>query len=453
MDHNSKAQNDHNVYILGAGFSREAGYPLIKDFMNRMRDAAAWLQDQVGRTEELAAIEKVLDFRLKAASASYRVPLNVENVEELFSLASASGDKSLSQAMRLAIAATLDYASSTANLGSDLHFSVGALESLRLGTPQSWGPISGTLGSALQNEQPKRDWRECSPYDFYLGLMCGYFHKRGPDCQNTIITLNYDLVIEESLRHLGIDFHYGIKGRRIVRIDENKYEQIPISEASLKLLKLHGSINWCSPAAVSDEISETSELSNRDFQRIVARLVELSEQIAVFDSYRELSSHPSRPTPHLVPPTWSKSLEAPLTSVLNAAVSALRTATRIVILGYSLPPTDQHFRYLLAAGLQDNISLRNIFFVNPSLEKPEIRRSFEERLFGPMGLFRKEHEDQGVVELVPHSLRTFLSGETGSDTAHYRVDIGRTLNPPALQYSNNAPWRVLPNFGGGVLLV
>lgn len=46
-----KVHNDHNVYILGAGFSVEAGYPVIKDFMNQMRDAAAWLQVEDGRAE------------------------------------------------------------------------------------------------------------------------------------------------------------------------------------------------------------------------------------------------------------------------------------------------------------------------------------------------------------------------------------------------------------------
>ena len=41
--------------------------------------------------------------------------LNVENVEELFSVASASGDEELANAIPLAIAATLDYARETAN--------------------------------------------------------------------------------------------------------------------------------------------------------------------------------------------------------------------------------------------------------------------------------------------------------------------------------------------------
>ncbi len=70
------AYNDHNVYILGAGFANEAGLPLIKDFMNRMRDAAAWLEAQGGREREQEAIGRVLEFRLRAgrcgASCSFK---------------------------------------------------------------------------------------------------------------------------------------------------------------------------------------------------------------------------------------------------------------------------------------------------------------------------------------------------------------------------------------------
>ena len=35
--------NDNNVYILGAGFSAEAGLPVISSFLARMRDAVDWL--------------------------------------------------------------------------------------------------------------------------------------------------------------------------------------------------------------------------------------------------------------------------------------------------------------------------------------------------------------------------------------------------------------------------
>jgi hypothetical protein len=32
-----------NVYLLGAGFSADAGLPTIADFLNQMRDSTDWL--------------------------------------------------------------------------------------------------------------------------------------------------------------------------------------------------------------------------------------------------------------------------------------------------------------------------------------------------------------------------------------------------------------------------
>jgi hypothetical protein len=101
-------RNDHNVYILGAGFSREAGLPLIPDFLSQMRDSYDWLMQQ-GRETEAKAVDAVLKFRLSAASAAYWVNLDLENIEELFSLAFTNTD-GITNSMRLAIAATLDYA-------------------------------------------------------------------------------------------------------------------------------------------------------------------------------------------------------------------------------------------------------------------------------------------------------------------------------------------------------
>src|SRR4051794_3204594 len=98
-------QNDHNVYVLGAGFSFDAGLPLICDFLHRMRDSIDWLH-AAGRTEEIKAIERVLTVRLEAAGAAYRAVLDVENVEELFSLVSAEDATGRLRDMKLAISAT-----------------------------------------------------------------------------------------------------------------------------------------------------------------------------------------------------------------------------------------------------------------------------------------------------------------------------------------------------------
>ena len=62
-----KLSVDHNVYVLGAGFSKDANMPLVAEFLNRMRDSQQWLVNQ-GRGRKQKSVEEVLKFRLEAAS-------------------------------------------------------------------------------------------------------------------------------------------------------------------------------------------------------------------------------------------------------------------------------------------------------------------------------------------------------------------------------------------------
>jgi len=78
------------------------------------------------------------------------------------------------------------------------------------------------------------------------------------------------------------------------------------------------------------------------------------------------------------------------------------------VLGFSMPPTDTHFRYLLTAGLQENISLRKFFFVNPGLDEkahPNESTRLRENLFG---ILRPELEDRNVIELLPQKTMELL---------------------------------------------
>jgi hypothetical protein len=413
----SKAHNDHNVYVLGAGFAAEAGLPLIKDFMNRMRDAAAWLEQEGGRERELRAIDRVLEFRLKAAAAAHRVPLNVENVEELFSLASASAGDELSKDMALAIAATLDYARSKAPpLTEQQYFSIGMLDVPGWSKPASWRPPLANVQQAAQGGQLKGEWYSCPPYEFYLGVMCSYFNRGGPDRRDTIITLNYDLLIETALRGLNLNpFSYGLAGRRVAFQAENSniLSETLAKERTLRILKLHGSLNW--------EISS-------------------DQQLTVYSDHEDILKRGL--TPALAPPTWRKDFLGQLPYVWDKAVDALRTATRIIVLGYSIPATDQHFRFLLAAGLQDNISLRKVFFVNTGLAEQKMREQLEQRLFG---LFRRELFDQDIITFVPTDIREFLAGPRDIGEESYRVRIGRPLNPAGYNWGT-APWTFFPPY-------
>ena len=66
-----------------------------------------------------------------------------------------------------------------------------------------------------------------------------------------------------------------------------------------------------------------------------------------------------------------------------------------------MPPTDTHFKYLLIAGLQNNISLRKLLFVNPGLDVkkyPDESKRLRENLFS---ILRPELEERNLIELLP----------------------------------------------------
>ena len=350
--------NNHNVYILGAGFSADRGLPMIKDFMVVMRDAHQWLESN-GRNREAEAIKAVLDFRLDAASAAYRVKLDLENIEELFSLASASS-RVLTKKIQLAIAATLDYKIQTVP-APKIGFNTG---SSKLTTfPTSWKTTSNTDIFPLAPYEV-----ECPAYEFYLKTLIGNWNNQNNFSTNSIITFNYDLIVEEALTSLSIPYNYAVGQKK------------SSSESHVELLKLHGSINW------GEKVGSTTsyETDNK--------------------SYEELLNKGQ--TPQLVPPTWRKIFTGPLRNIWDNSIQSLEKATRIIVIGFSMPATDSHFKYLMAAGLQKNISLREIVFVNPDGANLEQKAK---ALFGDATIVGNISATSPIVKIIPCGLSSFLS--------------------------------------------
>ena len=318
--------NDHNVYILGAGFSADRGLPLIPDFMLAVRDAHEWLVSN-GRADEARSIEKVLDYRLRAASAAYRVPLDLENIEELFSLAAASTEK-LTDDICTAIAATLDFRLSV-RANPRMCFRAATT----LPRPSHWTP-EVPAGVAIPGADPEF---KVPAYEYYLQALIGRLRDGSTVGENTFISFNYDTLVEEALSNLDLTFSYGFGTKSInyapsfagFRHDPN---------AALKVYKLHGSVNWARPGSQG-------------------------RKLTVYRSYADF--YRAKIPPIIVPPTWRKQFIGQLGDIWNGALKAIETATRLIVIGFSIPETDVHFKYLMAAGLQNNISLREILFVNP----------------------------------------------------------------------------------------
>jgi hypothetical protein len=372
----SGIHTNHNVYILGAGFSVPGGLPTIANFIDVMRDSIGWLERN-GRSDEATAVKEVMDFRLRIARAGARVPLDLDNIEEVFSLASATGDVSLSRSAALAIAATLDFAGAT-NARDDVQ---SILVAKGFEQPTCWSS-EGSADFGMTNGRVGHRYR-CPIYDYFLLSITDHPSERREDRRDTIITFNYDLLIEQALRNLRIPFEYGFRSE-LPEYDSSSFCSRDSNSREIGLLKLHGSLNWAVREHAGDKMTV----------------------FGTYDAIRKQNLNPM-----LLPPTWQKVFRPQLSEVWDMAVQELRDATRITILGYSMPATDLHFKYLLAAGLEANNSIRQIWTVNVDRDLPT-RFS---------NVFRPEIQSR-LVRYVQMDARSFLTTAC--------QEIGRGLSGP-----------------------
>ncbi len=360
-------ETDHNVYILGAGFSMEAGIPGITGFLDALRDSLAWLE-KANRKAEADAVREVLLFRKEAAAASDRVRLNVEDIEELFSLASATPGGRTAEYVTTAIAATIDYCRTQPPSPESV-----IITQMVEGTTMFANRRSGTEPTRVQ-------W---APYEFYAAMMSGLLTEPSANARNTVITFNYDTILEDALKTIGVTCDYRLSGHM------EPVTQEPI----LPVLKMHGSVNW--GVQTSENAFHASPFSARESYAAVR---DNSERVA------------------LIPPTWHKKFDGGLDGVWDAAVAAIEQATRVIIVGFSIPATDTHFKYLLAAGLRNNISLRCVLFVNPEADRlrPRVESVLRPDLF-----------ERGVVKMVGHRASAFFRDRADSvGRAHMAVIKG-----------------------------
>ena len=231
MDDHYQVFRSHNVYILGAGFSCDAGLPLICNFLDQMRDGVDWIADN-GTAAEREAVNEVFKFRHWAAGAAQRVQIDLDNIEELFSLASASERDSGNDYVPRAIAATLRYAASQHKPRT---FRV-AVDKDKFPPPSTWRSEGG---GAPPNAY------HASVYDVYAGLISGMFCTDVPGMRNTVISFNYDTLLEDSLTNLQIPFSYELPLNgadyhpSVARIGAALLDR-----SAMRVLKLHGSVNW-----------------------------------------------------------------------------------------------------------------------------------------------------------------------------------------------------------------
>lgn len=165
-----------------------------------------------------------------------------------------------------------------------------------------------------------------------------------------ILTFNYDVGLDFALSFMGAPFNYCLDPET--------------GHAGIRLLKLHGSLNWsvcseCGSLLVYhlDEFVKSHPLKE---ERVTSLMI--SKHLGDLQHGDEGTGD----EPFIVPPTWNKTEYQNLISqVWSVAAEELAEATKIIVCGYSFPPTDEFFRHLLALGLSGGEIIDLFYVIDP----------------------------------------------------------------------------------------
>lgn len=351
-----------NVLLIGAGFSKDAGVPTIRSFVDRMWEYAKRRSANGAElnADDVQVFENAIAVRNELDRYHGRAEFDDRNLEDILSilwfnaLAGGKGSQAQLHHMNRAIARTIELACEVTHPGVK---AAGGYEKTETG---KW--IYRAFWQHLLN------W------------------AKDASQMPALITLNYDLVLERALlqvlvnttygshehpapfKRLRISYHskaiedpvldvqgvrWGLEHPKIGTQVRPANPKASIEEFNIELLKLHGSVNFPRPVRgrKSEEGNGACTFSN-----------------AVED-------------PHIVPPISNKLLSGPIREIWKSALNHLRSAKRLVIIGYSLPQTDTYMQYFLKAGLGPNNSLERVLVFDPVLHRDDQEAALMENRF------------------------------------------------------------------------
>ena len=335
-----------NVIILGAGFSYDAGIPMLNNFIERMWEYS--IRGVAGgfklTSEDKIILSEALEIRSEMDGYHGRVAFDDRNIEDILSmlafnlLGGGASDRNKLKAFTNAISKTIELACNVKHPG------------IPTGPRPQYTAISD--GSEIY----RRFWKAMFEW-----------HKCGQPLP-TIITFNYDLVLERALlqvltnkyynhhdnpvpfRNISLDYQYKQFPQQNYDVNYIRYGDFDSKEgtclnhsntedhhnsAHIELLKLHGSLNFPNAKPKSDD--ELPSITN---------VIE---------------------NPYILPPVSNKQSNGSGNQSWKTALQRLREAKNVVFVGYSLPKTDMYMQFFLKAALGPNQELNKLFVFDPTL--------------------------------------------------------------------------------------
>lgn len=266
------------VYILGAGFSAPMGLPVMSNFIFKAKDMF------FANPKKYSYFEQVFAEIDRASKIKNYFKANMFNIEEVLSILEMNdyiNESKTSTKFKKFIADVIEYYTPEihkVNLSDNW-------ENFVFGDNHMWN-IYGTFVANLLDSRIDR---------FTEGMAC--FKNKG-NVSYSVISFNYDMLIEIPIFHLQNEFLLKTKISRNVKSDTNV----------LHLAKLHGSIDGN----------------------------------------------------NIVPPTWNKYSNSELLGAWQLAFRLISEANYIRILGYSLPVSDSYIKYFFKSAILESRHLKKI---------------------------------------------------------------------------------------------
>jgi hypothetical protein len=251
-----------------------------------------------------------------------------------------------------------------------------------------------------------------SPCPDWLQALVRYWQNNS--C--TVITFNYDLVVE--IAHAVFTNHalapmYSVPITFMNARDNMVFGREKTDEG-LRLLKMHGSLNWrySGPGGPPGDIVYEVGYESTGHSAVSIHRAGKWDVQAVSGSIDDGSPAESDRVPMIVPPTTAKSpyyVNQTLQLVWRQAAHALRNAEELVLMGFGLPPTDQ----LVASLLATNFPLSESSIITPVDYSEEIVRRVR-------SVFTLEKDDDRVItkfagleeNAIPEWVTQFVTGVT-----------------------------------------
>lgn len=299
------------VYLLGAGFSAQLGLPVMSNFLSKSKE----IYDSDPKTyAHFSSVLKTFD-EFSIIKNYYKA--NLHNIEEILSILEMRENLGHIRKKKQFVKYICDVIKYyTPELLPIDHRKESYGSNIFLLSTKKWRSILFFASSLINAQFKLHNYKNIYfDHDYFWPKMS--INNDSQKVSYSIITLNYDMVIENAINYLFTNFDCNPE-LEIVK-DSN-----PNNKNGFCLAKLHG--------CISNE--------------------------------------------NIIPPTWNKSINNIIEKQWRLAYKLLSEANHIRVLGYSLPDSDAYIKYLLKASLKNLQNIKSFDIICYD-EKDEVRARFE----------------------------------------------------------------------------